>query len=390
MADTCPFCRTSSPDSGAAALALIQKRVDAKDPVATQRLACAYYNRDYGLQQDVPRAVELWTEAARLGDLDAHGMLGCIYWRKGVQQDVARGIRHWERATIQGHPESRDMFMKGLVTKAQYAEALRGYQNALEETRSHQLGRITAIMSQEDANNGSSDVQPPLAPPPGVPAADQLQKPVTEEELMSSGLELHESFTCPLQRGMWETCPFCRTSFPDSDAAALALVQKRVDAKDPKATTEHLAWAYYNGGYGLQKDIPRAIELWTEAARLGDLDAHCILGIMYCNGEGVRQDVARCIRHWQQAAIQGHPESRLMLGAHEYDIRNYGLAVRHWMIAAKLGCENSLNSIKDMFMEGHATKAQYAEALRGYQNALEETRSHLREEAKTILLNKSD
>ncbi|EJK70784.1 hypothetical protein THAOC_07828, partial [Thalassiosira oceanica] len=80
----------------------------------------------------------------------------------------------------------------------------------------------------------------------------------------------------------------------------------------------------------------------------------------------------------------GHPESRFMLGFHEYRNGNNEVATQHWMISTKMGFERSLNMIRDMFMKGLATKAQYAEALRGYQNALEETRSHQREEAKTI------
>ncbi|EJK72892.1 hypothetical protein THAOC_05531 [Thalassiosira oceanica] len=266
-------------------------------------------------------------------------------------------------------------------------------------------------MSQ-DANNGPSDVRPPA---PGVPAAGQLPDAVTEEELMGSGHELPEGHTCPLcclpielplpkhsflktccmktlcrgcllascQHGMLETCPFCRTSFQNMDAAALPLVQKRVDAKDPVAT-EYLAQAYYNGSYGLQQDTSLAIELWTEAARLGDLDAHCMLGYRYYKGERVKQDVARGIRNWQQAAIQGHPESRHALGIHEYSNGNHELAVQHWMISAKMGLELSLNEIKLMFMKGYATEAQYAEALRGYQTALEEARSPQREEAKAF------
>jgi len=54
------------------------------------------------------------------------------------------------------------------------------------------------------------------------------------------------------------------------------------------------------------------------------------------------------------------------------------------MISAKMGHERSLNGMKVMFMEGHATKAQYAEALKGYQTALEETKSPQREEAKAF------
>ena len=63
---------------------------------------------------------------------------------------------------------------------------------------------------------------------------------------------------------------------------------------------------------------------------------------------------------------------------------NDELAVQHWMISAKMGYEESLDDIKEMFMEGHATKAQYAEALRGYQDAVEEMKSPHREEAKRL------
>ena len=55
------------------------------------------------------------------------------------------------------------------------------------------------------------------------------------------------------------------------------------------------------------------------------------------------------------------------------------------VISAKMGYEITLNAIKAMFMHGHATKAQYAETLRGYQDAVEETKSPHREEAKRIL-----
>ena len=43
--------------------------------------------------------------------------------------------------------------------------------------------------------------------------------------------------------------------------------------------------------------------------------------------------------------------------------------------AAKLGHENSLTSVKSFFMNGLATQADYAAALRGYQNAVEELSS---------------
>ncbi|EJK52075.1 hypothetical protein THAOC_28694, partial [Thalassiosira oceanica] len=174
-----------------------------------------------------------------------------------------------------------------------------------------------------------------------------------------------------------------RTPHPADDASILGMIQKRVDKGDAEAIN-HLADQYRCGNHGLAKDVPRAIELWTEAAELGSVDAHYKLGVAYYIGEGVEEDKPRGIQHWQEAAMKGDADSRHNLGALEDDSGNCNLAVQHWMISAKMGIEKSLDAIKDTFMGGRATKAQYAEALRGYGDATEEMKSHQREEAKRL------
>ncbi|EJK66717.1 hypothetical protein THAOC_12333 [Thalassiosira oceanica] len=185
------------------------------------------------------------------------------------------------------------------------------------------------------------------------------------------------------RRGMNGLCEFCRTPLSNDDASTLALVQKRVSKGDADAIT-HLGYKYFHGEYGLAENLPRAIELWTEAAELGSLDAHYILGLMYYDGEVVDEDKPRGIRHWQQAALKGNAQSRHNLGAVENINGNHQLAVQHFMISAKMGYEDSLNDIKKLFKDGLATKAQYAEALLGYRDAVEEMRSPQREEAKRL------
>jgi len=55
------------------------------------------------------------------------------------------------------------------------------------------------------------------------------------------------------------------------------------------------------------------------------------------------------------------------------------------MISSKMGGhEESLNVIKEMSKEGQATKEQFAEALLGYQDAVEEMKSPPWEEAKRL------
>ena len=185
------------------------------------------------------------------------------------------------------------------------------------------------------------------------------------------------------QRGINDNCPFCRTPGPRDEASMLAMVQRRVEKGDAGAML-FLGDQHCFGFLGLAKNAPRAIDLWMEATELGSIEAQHNLGSMYYHGNVVEEDKPRAIQHFQQAAMKGHPLSRHNLVFFELTERNYELAVKHWTISAKMGYKSSLDDIKLMFTHGQATKAQYAEALRGYQNAVEEMKSPQREEAKRL------
>ncbi|EJK50886.1 hypothetical protein THAOC_30001 [Thalassiosira oceanica] len=169
------------------------------------------------------------------------------------------------------------------------------------------------------------------------------------------------------KRGMRD-CPFCRASVPDK-SQALAMIRKR---------------QYHFGAYGLEKDVTRAVELYERAAELGVTDAHFNLGVLYTRGTDVEKDTAKAFRHYEAAAMSGDVSARINLGIIEYNDGNYDLALQNWMISAKLGCDDSLSNVKEMFMNGLATKADYAAALRGYQNAIAEMSSPDRAEAEAL------
>ena len=184
------------------------------------------------------------------------------------------------------------------------------------------------------------------------------------------------------KRGMWD-CPFCRTPRPTEGSQTLAMIQKRVDAGDPVAIY-FLGIQYDYGRYGLEKDGARAVELYERAAELGEKDAHFSLGCTYDEGTDVVKDTAKAHRHFEMAAMSGHVAARYNLGCEEMNAGNYDLTLQHCMISAKLGEHDSLNAVKHLFMNGLATKADYAAALRGYQNAVEEMSSPDRDEAESL------
>ncbi|EJK68018.1 hypothetical protein THAOC_10858 [Thalassiosira oceanica] len=192
-------------------------------------------------------------------------------------------------------------------------------------------------------------------------------------------------FGCSLaaqKRGMFD-CPFCRTPMPRDGTELIAMVQKRVDAKDA-AALKFLGDQYYYGYNGLLKNVQRAIELWREAAELGSINAHFELGNKFDSGEGVIQDKAKAVQHWEMAAIQGDIESRNSLGVNEINNGNYERAVKHFLIAAKMGNEVALGNVNKMFANGLATREQYAEALKGFQDSVDEMHSQERDEGTTV------
>jgi len=107
-------------------------------------------------------------------------------------------------------------------------------------------------------------------------------------------------------------CAFCRTAMPSNDADRLAMIRARVAKKDPEAINLH-GGKYFFGKLGLQKDSRRAVELWTEAAELGSIDALFSLGLAHRRGEGV-QDMSKAVEFYEKAAMQGHVASRHNLG----------------------------------------------------------------------------
>ena len=70
----------------------------------------------------------------------------------------------------------------------------------------------------------------------------------------------------------------------------------------------------YEHGEGVARDAARAIDLYCEAARLGDAEAQFSLGWMHANGRGVPRDDRLASLFFQMAADQGHAYARKMLG----------------------------------------------------------------------------
>jgi TPR repeat protein len=83
---------------------------------------------------------------------------------------------------------------------------------------------------------------------------------------------------------------------------------------DPaKASALRVEAAQYEHGDGVNRDPEKAVQLYCEASRLGDVVAQYNLGWMYANGRGIARDDATAAWFFSMAAKQGDPLAERML-----------------------------------------------------------------------------
>ena len=175
-------------------------------------------------------------------------------------------------------------------------------------------------------------------------------------------------------------CPFCRTPEPTSNKEELKRNIKRVEMKDFYAMYEY-GCCFDRGKLGCPQNLVKALEQFHRAGELGCAEAHNKIGYAYYYGKGVQRDMKKAAYYWEISAVNGDAKARHNLGAEEKDAGNMERALKHFMIAVECGISASLDTIKRLYMNGHATKEDYAKALQAYQSYLDEIRSDQRDDA---------
>jgi TPR repeat protein len=116
------------------------------------------------------------------------------------------------------------------------------------------------------------------------------------------------------------------------------------------------------------------------------MDAHYWLGNSYYMGDNnVVKNIKRALHHWGQAAILGDVSSRFSLGNHEAKVTgNMKRAVKHWSIAASAGQKKALDDLKELYMKGYMTKAEFEIVLRAHKDSADGMYSEQRSIASTF------
>ena len=148
---TCPFCRYPLPKTQEDGDKIMMKRVEANDPFALRQMGLRHYLKD-----EDDKAFDYLTKAAELGDANAHYNLSVINMQgHGIEKNETKSLFHLEEAAIAGHPMARhnlacyeqrkgrnDRMIKHLIIAANL-----GLDRSMQELKKHYKD---GLVSKED------------------------------------------------------------------------------------------------------------------------------------------------------------------------------------------------------------------------------------------------
>ena len=171
-------------------------------------------------------------------------------------------------------------------------------------------------------------------------------------------------------------CAFCRTPLTKTEEKTLPILTKRIEANDTGAMV-------HMGRYCLrEKKFSAAFQHFTKAVALGDVESHYYLSEMYGQGLGFEKDEKKQLHHLECAVIGGSVFSRYRLGClEEKNCRRLDRALQHWMIAAKLGCGESMTALTKASEAGVVSKENFVAVLGAHNAAVDAMKSEQREES---------
>ena len=123
--------------------------------VAYFNLGTSYENGS-GVEVDKKKAIHFYELAAMNGHVNARFNLGC---EEGKAGNIDRAYKHFILSARAGDEDSldnvKDGFMCGMITKDEYANTLRAYQQIHDEMKSDDRDKVQAIITAAAERNGT-------------------------------------------------------------------------------------------------------------------------------------------------------------------------------------------------------------------------------------------
>ena len=174
-------------------------------------------------------------------------------------------------------------------------------------------------------------------------------------------------------------CAFCCEPSSHNDIKKMKRLMKN---NNPLAYNQ-MALSYESGDGVFQSDT-KALEMYIRAAELGNADAYVGIGLYYKEGTAVERDLSKSIDFLEVAAKKGSSTAHRALASHHQINGNIQNLIEHMKVAARAGCQDAMNGLKEAYKDKELSKEDLAQTLRAFQASRDNTKSKDRDYAQAL------
>ena len=331
-----------------------QKAIELGNTNAMFRISYYLHNGKGGLQVDIPREIELLTEASKRGNHQATYRLGLLFEdnESGMAQNLELSVKYFQLAADNGIlaaiNKMGELYLFGEVIPANLAKAISCFTAASEQgygKASYWLGRLhTDGIGQLEKDTQKAMNYYRKAIEQGYEEArewmEQLQKNLVDETITDieipqdkSDEELYKEAKNALEKAQFKTA-----------YAYFSYLTQRNHAE----SFNELGDMYFYGR-GMAINQAKALELYKKAAALDSVYGFFNVGFLYWNGPEEIQDPEQALQYLKKAAQMGYTYALSFIGdiyrTGPEELIDYAEAKRYYQKGVDV---NEINAIKGM------------------------------------------
>ncbi|WP_302376146.1 TIR domain-containing protein [Barnesiella intestinihominis] len=331
-----------------------QKAIELGNTNAMFRISYYLHNGKGGLQVDIPREIELLTEASKRGNHQATYRLGLLFEdnESGMAQNLELSVKYFQLAADNGIlaaiNKMGELYLFGEVIPANLTKAISCFTAASEQgygKASYWLGRLhTDGIGQLEKDTQKAMNYYHKAIEQGYEEArewmEQLQKNLVDETITDieipqdkSDEELYKDAKNALEKAQFKTA-----------YAYFSYLTQRNHAE----SFNELGDMYFYGR-GMAINQAKALELYKKAAALDSVYGFFNVGFLYWNGPEEIQDPEQALQYLKKAAQMGYTYALSFIGdiyrTGPEELIDYAEAKRYYQKGVDV---NEINAIKGM------------------------------------------
>lgn len=284
-----------------------------------------YDGYHYGIDSNCDKAVECYTEAAKLGNHNAQNSLGHLYYYgdfncKNISKNYYLAAKWYEQAAEQGDSYAQNslgyMYKNGIGVPKDHSKAFSLFKKAADQENQYaqyNLGLMYyygQFVSQDyfeafrwfkkAAEHGDDDAENQL----GI----MYEYGLGVSQDYSEAIKWYKKSYTYIAKYNLGKMYYDGKGVEQDYYEALKLF--RTAAENDVANAQVQLGYMYDQGVVVNQDYSEAIKWFQKAAEQNNSIAQYDLGVMYENGRGVTKDISKALNWYKKAAEQGYEKAQ--------------------------------------------------------------------------------